>query len=373
VTGSPIGIGLTAALAQEAGRTSPLRDFVTEVAQILHALLFLPEQASSIAADIDGLHMFIFTVMTGLAAIVGLLSLYFIVRYRRRGDPGPRPRIVAPAWLELGVAGSLLALFCFWWFLSYEQYLRMNRPPPDSDAIYVTGKQWMWKFDYAGGPSSAGVLYVPLGRPVKLLITSRDVIHSFYVPEFRLKQDAVPGRYTTVWFEATRTGTFELMCAEFCGTGHSRMHAKVEVLEPREFDRWLEGQSVEAAVAQGTPLGGEGEAIVERSLAERGRQAAAEHGCLRCHTTDGQPHIGPTWLGLFGSFETLSGGDTVRVDEAYVTESMMDPEAKVVAGFAPVMPTFQGRIRPAETAAIIEFMKALRDTVGVGEEGKRGP
>jgi cytochrome c oxidase subunit 2 len=233
----------------------------------------------------------------------------------------------------------------------------------------------MWKFSYPDGPSSIGVLTVPARRPVKLLMTSRDVIHSFFVPAFRVKRDAIPGRYTEMWFEATKPGRYPVYCAEYCGLNHSSMLGEVVVLEPAEFDAWLERQKkglkgtqdsggiarVDITSQVGTPPGSE--AVVSPAtgtLVEQGRRAAAVHGCLKCHSVDGSAHIGPTWRDLYGSTVRFKTGESQVVDEGYITESMMDPLAKVVAGYEPVMPTYQGRISPADTAGIIEYIKSLR-------------
>jgi cytochrome c oxidase subunit 2 len=180
---------------------------------------------------------------------------------------------------------------------------------------------------------------------VRLLLTARDVIHSFYVPEFRLKQDALPGRYTEAWFEVKRPGHYQVLCAEFCGLDHSQMRAEVVALEPGEFEAWR-------AREKSLPTLG--------PLAELGRTVAARQGCFQCHSIDGTPHIGPTWLGLYQREEPLKSGERIRADVAYLTESMMDPGAKVVAGFNPVMPPFQGRLSAAEVAALVEFIKSLR-------------
>lgn len=330
----------------------------------LHSLLGLPEQASTIASRIDGLQYVQFGVLVGLSLVMCGLALFFVIRYRRRDDGGATPEVRAPVWLELGVAGSLFVVFAIWWVVGFRDYLRVGTPPDDAVQVYVTGKQWVWTFDYAEGPSSAGVLYVPRGRPVHLLLTSRDVIHSFFVPAFRLKRDAVPGRYTELWFEAEAAGRYPAYCAEFCGGGHSRMWADVVVLAPEAFERWLEGEAPDttgAAVGE-APIRGptEGASDRGRSMAEEGRRVAAGHGCLECHSTDGTASTGPTWLGLFGSEEVLASGDTVVVDAAYVTRSMMDPMAQVVAGYPAVMPTFQGQVEPGEVAAIVEFIRSLR-------------
>jgi cytochrome c oxidase subunit 2 len=219
--------------------------------------------------------------------------------------------------------------------------------------IYVSAKQWMWKFAYPDGPSSSEVLVVPVGRPIELIMTSRDVIHGFYVPAFRIKQDVVPGRATTAWFEATTTGTYDIMCTQYCGTRHSLMRGQVVVVSAEEFTRWSEAAKGPLALP-GAKGNGEG-------LAPRGRELALSHGCLRCHSVDGAPSIGPTWANAFGHRRALEGGGDVLVDEAYITESLMDPNAKLAAGFKPVMPSYRGVLQPSETAAILEYMRSLRE------------
>jgi cytochrome c oxidase subunit 2 len=325
------------------------------VDELVRRLLCLPERGSTFAAEIDHLHYSVIGA-TMLGAIgVALAALWFILRYGREGDvPARTRRVRARPAVELGVVGALLALFLLWFQMGFDIYARMTVPPADATVVYVVAKQWMWQFESPGGPPGNAVLYVPERRPVKLLITSRDVVHSFFVPAFRLKQDAVPGRFTEAWFEAPRPGTFDIFCAEYCGTSHSTMRGQVVVLPAAEYERWLAGRD---------PAAG--------SLAEVGRRVAAERECLRCHTVDGTPHLGPTWKDLYGRVETMRDGARVLVDEAYITESMMDPLAKVVAGYEPTMPTYRGRIDAPETAAVIEYMKTLSThasrRLGVGE------
>lgn len=322
--------------------------------ELLRRALFLPPQSSSIARGIDTLHyVVILTTLAGVtlaAAIAGV----FLLRYRRRTQVIPlTPQVVAPTWLEISVIGGLLGLFCLWWLVGFAQYREIARPPANAMPIYVTAKQWMWKFAYPEGPTSMDMLVVPVGRPVKLIMTSRDVIHSFYVAEFRIKHDVVPGRALTAWFEATEPGTFDVLCAEYCGTRHSLMRAQVVALAPEDYARWLS-----AARAPRMLPGAKGDG---QGLAERGRAVAAERGCLRCHSTDGSPFIGPTWANAFGRTRRTADGRDVVIDEAYLTESMMDPRAIVAAGFAPVMPSYQGALSPAEAAAILEYIRSLRD------------
>jgi cytochrome c oxidase subunit 2 len=242
--------------------------------------------------------------------------------------------------------------------------------------VYVTGKQWMWQFAYPDGRGDISVLTVPVNRPVKLNMISRDVIHSFSVPAFRIKQDVLPGRYMTAWFTATKPGVYEILCAEFCGVGHSNMWGNVVVLSPGDYELWERGgmplalqRARELTTAQrpvGILAGGgmlEQGVLSDESttLAELGRIVAVKHACFACHTVDGRIHIGPTWSGLYGAERRLESGAVVHADPSYLTESMMDPRAQVVAGFAPVMPSYQGLLSGAESAALVEYIKSLRD------------
>ncbi len=317
--------------------------------ELLRRILNLPAQGSSVARGIDTLHYTVILVTFAGVALCAAATLLFVVRYRRR-DEALTPRVESPRWLELGVGGALLALFCGWWVIGFAQYRDLQTPPADAMPIYVTAKQWMWEFAYPSGPTSTDVLVVPAGKPVKLIMSARDVIHGFYVPQFRIKQDVVPGHATTAWFTAVEPGTFDVLCTQYCGTRHSFMRGQIVALAPADFARWLDGASST----------GKGDG---RGLAERGHAIAAEHGCLRCHSTDGTPFIGPTWAHVYGAVRQTTDGRALPIDEAYLTESMMDPNAAIAAGFAPVMPSYQGLLAPAETAAILEYIRSLRDVV----------
>jgi len=344
--------------------------------EVLRTLLFLPPQRSTVAQEIDTLHYFVILVTMAGAALVTALGGWLIYRYRRRStQPGLNPNAhVKPGLaMELLVVVSLLGLFLLWWVLGVRQFVRLRVAPEDSMPVYVTAKQWMWKFAYPEGSRSITTLYVPVRRPVKLIMTSRDVIHSFYVPDFRIKQDVVPGRYTTVWFEVKEPGTYQILCAEYCGTGHSTMRGEVVALEPGDYESWLGGGAKAGEIAGPVyvppAVAGQGAPNEALDLVRVGQSEAAAQGCLRCHSTDGTPHIGPTWAGMYGSVVRLVGGDQVIADEAYITESMMDPKAKIHAGFEPVMPSYQGRLRPPEVAAILEFMGSLRNVPpGLGRD-----
>lgn len=311
----------------------------------LRALLGLPSGSSTFADGIDALHFVVLGVTMLGSTVVFTFAALFAVRYRRRG-PGPALTEPAKASLaaELLVAGGLLGLFLAWWIIGYVQFVAMATPPDDARVVYVTAKQWMWKFEYPEGATSNDVLVVPAGQKVKLVMTSRDVIHSFFVPEFRVKQDVVPGRYTTVWFEA-KPGTYPIWCAEYCGLRHGEMLGEVHVLPEAEHAAWLHAR---------TPAG-------PASMVERGVEVAAVRGCLACHTLDGARHVGPTWSRLYGSTVALADGRTVVADDAYITRSMMEPLADVVAGFETTMPTYQGQLSPSEVAAIVHLIHALRD------------
>lgn len=325
---------------------------------LLRRMLFLPPQSSTEAAHIDQLHYFVIIITMAGAGFVFLLGIVFLIRYRARTqryspDETTTPQGF-PRWLEVGMAVSLLGLFVLWWVIGFMQYVRIRTPPPDTMDVYVTAKQWMWKFAYPDGRHTLATLYVPSGRPIKLIMTSRDVIHSFFVPDFRLKQDVLPGRYTTLWFQARQPGRHDILCAEFCGTSHSTMRAQVVVLSPTDYARWLSGAQPGSADGAAT----------QSSLVKAGEAASAQQGCLRCHTLDGSPHIGPTWAGMYMSTVPLQDGGKAVADEAFITESMMDPRAKVHTGFAPVMPSYKGLISPADTAAIVELIKSLRGVPG---------
>jgi cytochrome c oxidase subunit 2 len=333
------------------------------VNELLRNVLFLPEQASTVALEVDQLHYFvIITTMLGATA-VGLVTLYFLIRYRERahrgGDlpPDTRPHHTSggmSAAVELPVLASLLALFLLWWVIGFRQYSRISDPPPNAIQIYVTAKQWMWSFAYPNGAGSNSVLYVPAGRPVKLVMTSRDVIHSFFVPAFRVKRDVLPGRATMLWFEAKRPGRYPLFCTEFCGAGHSTMLGEVVALSEEDYEHRLEGlEPVQIAADSRVPE--------QLSLAAMGQRVATTRGCMRCHTSDGTPHIGPTFAALYHRRIPLADQTTVFVDEAYLTSSIMDPAAQIHRGFPPVMPTYQGLLTAPEVGAIVEYIRSLRD------------
>ncbi len=315
--------------------------------QFILDLLFLPPEGSSVAAGVDALHLFVISATLLGSLGVFLVAGYFVVRYPRKHEGQLTESFRASAKSEAAIIAGILSLFLLWWVIGYRQFVAMESPPDDAMPIYVTAKQWMWKFSYPDGRSANDILTVPEGRAVKLVMTSRDVIHSFYVPGFRMKQDVLPGRYTTLWFKSTAEGDYPVLCAEYCGVSHSMMMGSVVVLSADDYAKWLRVPTRDASG--------------EVDLVSDGARVAEKRECLACHTIDGQPHIGPTWAGLYGSWVTTTDGRRVVADEAYLTRSMMEPLADVVAGYKPVMPTFFGILPQPEAAALVEYIKSLRD------------
>jgi cytochrome c oxidase subunit 2 len=307
--------------------------------ELMRHALNLPPQASTFARHIDYLHY----VVIGSAFVVCMLTflaiLYMLIHFREGKACKKHRRI--PRWLEISAAAFTLTVFLVWWVIGFLQFRDMRTPPAKSMRVYVVAKQWMWEYVYPDGITAENELHVPVGQPVELLMTSRDVIHSFYVAAFRNKQDVVPGRITTFWFTATQPGRYPILCAEYCGAGHSRMRGVVVAMEPSAYAEWAAGHH-------------------SKDLVQAGEKLAADYGCLRCHTVDGTPHLGPSWKDLYGSTIPLAGGGTVVADDAYLTESMMDPAAKLHAGYPPLMPTFLGRLSGPEAAAIVEYIRSLR-------------
>jgi cytochrome c oxidase subunit 2 len=342
----------------------------------LRRFLFLPPQASTVAAEIDGLHYFVILLTMAGATLVTLVGFYYLVRYRRQLPEPARPNVDAAvrprSFYKITALGVLALLFLTWWVIGARQYMRLRIAPAGARDVYVTAKQWMWKFAYPEGARSISTLYVPAGRPVRLIMTSRDVIHSFFVPDFRIKQDVLPGRYTTVWFEAKAPGTYEIFCTQYCGTGHSIMRGEVVALTPEDFERWLGGHPP-GGEPLARPLSEDPSSGPRRDLdlVRVGERVAAREGCLRCHTADGTLHIGPTWAGLYDALVPLQGGGEVVADVAYLTESIMDPQARIHRGYLAVMPSYLGKLGAPETAAIVEYIKSLREVPA--QPGARTP
>ena len=297
------------------------------------------------AADVDRLYWFIVAVTAFFAILVCVLVVYFAVRYRTQDPLKVGAPITGSIPLELAwsVIPFLISVVIFAW--AAQVFFDLHRPPDQTLEIYATGKRWMWKFQHLDGKAEINELHVPLGRPVKVTFTSEDVLHSLFFPSFRVKADAIPGRYSTVWFNATKTGEWHIFCAEYCGTRHSGMIGTVTVMEPAAYQAWLSG------------AGGGG------TLASRGERLFSELACNTCHLGDGSGR-GPSLFNKFGTQEQLANGSVVNVDESYVRESILTPQMKVVAGYQPVMPTFQGLLNEESVMALIEYVKSLQSSSG---------
>jgi len=288
----------------------------------------------------------------------------FSIKYRRRSDDERTPHIHGSTMLEIvwTVIPLGITMVIFFWGASL--FVTLTRPPDDALQVNVVGKQWMWKVQHLEGRREINELHVPVGRPVKVTLTSEDVIHSFYVPAFRIKQDAVPGRYTTTWFEATKVGRYHLFCAEYCGTMHSGMIGSIVVMDPAEYQSWLagtEGAAVVAAAAGG-----------QESLVAAGEKMFTERGCIACHQPQGGA-LGPSLVGVAGKPVTLQSGETVVADDNYLRESILMPQVKIVAGFQPVMPTFKGQLSEEQVMQLIAYIKSLGAAPGAAAPSAGGP
>jgi cytochrome c oxidase subunit II len=304
-----------------------------------------PERASTLAGNVDALFIFLLIVSGLMTLLIFVLIVFFAARFRYR--PGVRAEQIEGS-TPLELTWSIIPMFVFMavFFWGAVVYFKERTPPRDATEVYVVAKQWMWKLEHAEGQREINQLHVPVGRDVKMIMTSQDVIHSFFVPAFRIKQDVLPGRYTTAWFRATKPGTYHLFCAEYCGTQHSGMIGSVVVMEPAQYEAWM-------SAGPSGPLSATGEKIF------------AELGCVTCHRSDAQGR-GPNLQGLFGKPVQLEDGRVVTADENYVRESILDPGTKIANGYKPVMPTFQGLLNEEQLNALVAYVKSL-STVKPGE------
>jgi cytochrome c oxidase subunit 2 len=305
---------------------------------------WMPKASSTLAPQVDSAYGVVMSVSVVLFVLVVGAMLFFVLRYRRRGKALPTSGIAHNTKLEVAWTVIPLAIVIALFAIGYRGFLNAAIAPAESYEIQVTAQKWSWTFTYPNGTVSPNLLVIPRGRPVKLVMSSKDVVHSLFIPEFRVKQDVVPGSYTSVWFEAVEARETVLECTQYCGTGHSQMIATVSVREEADFQKWLE----EGGEEKGLPP------------AELGRRLYASYGCVACHSTDGTKGQGPSFKDLFGKMEPLSDGQTVKVDEGYLRESVTSPAAKVVKGFQPIMPTFKGQLKDAQLDALIAFIKAQK-------------
>lgn len=312
---------------------------------MLSGIQLFPTQASTLAVEVDNLYFFVLAVTSFFAVLVVVLVLYFSIKYRDETGEKVGAPITGSIPLEVGwsIIPFFIAMGIFVWATTV--FFHIVRPPDQALEIYSTGKQWMWRFQHIDGQREINQLHVPVGRPVKVTFTSEDVLHDLFIPAFRVKADAIPGRYSTIWFTATKTGEYHLFCAEYCGTNHSGMIGTVYVMEPDEYQAWLSG-------------GGTG-----GSMTARGQDLFQQLACSTCHLSDGSGR-GPSLVGVFGSQVKLTTGQTVVADETYVRESILTPQAKIVNGYGPLMPTFQGLVNEDALASLIEYVKSQSTNKG---------
>jgi cytochrome c oxidase subunit 2 len=306
---------------------------------MLSSIPIFPAQASTFAADVDKLYFLILAVTSFFAIAVVIFVAIFAIKYQDHSGTQVGAPIHGSIPLEL--AWSFIPFVISLGIFAYATivYFEIVRPPAETLQIYSTGKRWMWRFQHINGRAEINELHVPKGRPVKITFTSEDVLHDIYIPAFRVKADAIPGRYSEIWFEPSQTGDFHLFCAEYCGTKHSGMIGRVVVMEPRDYQAWLSG-------SDGQPL------------AARGQQLFQQLACVTCHLNDGNGR-GPSLAGVYGSKVELANGTGVTADEGYIRESILTPQMKLVSGFQPVMPTFQGLVNEEGVMSLIEYIKSL--------------
>ncbi len=300
-----------------------------------------PDQASTIASGVDGVYFLLTGLSVFFSLLVFSLILFFAIKYRRGSKANRTGLVFESKKLEAVMLLVPFVLGMTVFVVQAQAYFNLYHPPIDALDIYVVGKQWMWKAQHPEGQAEINELHVPVNRAVRLIMTSQDVIHSFYIPAFRVKQDVLPGRYTSIWFQATKPGTYHLFCAEYCGTDHSVMGGSVIVMPEAEYQEWLSGG------ASGV------------SLAEAGQALFEQYGCATCHQADNQGR-GPSLAGVFGQTVQLENGQTVTADEEYLRESIVNPHAKIVAGYTVIMPTFQGQISDEGIQQIIAYVKSLQ-------------
>jgi cytochrome c oxidase subunit 2 len=299
-----------------------------------------PVEASTIAPYADALYFFLLLITIVGLTLVSILVFGFAIRYRKERNP-VATQIEGSTLLEATWTIIPLALFliCFVWGALL--YFRIYTPPPNSMNIYVVGKQWMWKAEHPGGQHEINALHVPTGQPIQLTMISQDVFHSFSIPDFRVKREVIPGRYSTVWFEATTPGTYHIFCTQYCGTKHAGMIGEVTVMTPEDYKKWTEGSTS------------------GMSLAQNGERLFASMGCNACHSGNAAAR-GPSLAGVYGSKLTLTSGQQVLVNDAYLRDAILNPSQHLTAGYAPIMPTYQGQISEEGLIDLVEYLKSLK-------------
>ena len=333
----------------------------------------LPVAATDAAMSWDSLYWFL--VYLSLFFFVGIIiaMAIFAVKYRKSVHQKPK-YIHGHTGLEVvwTVIPTILVLGVFWW--GWVVYKEMMHAPADAMEIHVIGKQWLWQFAYKNGTTSINDLYVPVNKPVKLIMSSEDVLHDFFIPNFRVKSDVVPGMYTSVWFEAKIPGIHQVYCTMYCGTSHSGMLARLIVLTPEQWKDWLSGKKIDIESIPADPtfpgfranMLGEGLPVAAGSqtsglsLAEKGKALTQSKGCVACHSNDGTRLVGPSYKGIYNTDVKLADGKTVKVDDNYIRRSIENPQAEIVEGYPPSMPVYKGLVNEEEIVAITEYIKSLK-------------
>jgi cytochrome c oxidase subunit 2 len=299
-----------------------------------------PPQASVQAGQVDAIYFFMVAVTAFFSLLIATLIVIFAIKFRRRHPQEVGAAIHGSLALELlwTIIPLGIVLVMFAW--GAKVFFDLYRVPAGAMEVFVVGKQWMWKVQHMTGQREINELHVPVGRPVKLIMGSEDVLHSYYIPAFRVKADVIPGRYNTLWFQASRPGTYHLFCAEYCGTKHSGMIGSIVAMDPADYQTWLEGGRT------------------EDSPVAAGEKLFSDLACISCHVPGSQGR-GPVLANLFGHEVELQGGAKVVADEAYIRESIVNPQAKIVNGFQPIMPTFQGLVTEEQLLQLIAYVKSL--------------
>ena len=299
-----------------------------------------PPAASSIAQGVDQLFFFLTALTLFFTVVIFASIFYFMVRYRRksRDERTEETRENLPLELTWTLIPTALCAIIFIW--SASMYFRNSRPPAASIEIFVVGKQWMWHLQHPEGPREINELHIPVDTPIKLTLTSEDVIHDFYIPAFRVKKDALPGRYTSLWFQATQTGTYHFYCAQYCGAEHSNMIGWVYVMTPTDYAAWLSGGAR------------------NETMAQAGERLFTQYGCVTCHLADGTGRA-PSLVGLYGKNEKLRSGETRLVDEALIRQAIVNPNSMLLPNYPPIMPTFKGQITEEQVLQLIAYVKSL--------------
>jgi cytochrome c oxidase subunit II len=300
---------------------------------------FFPQQASEQAATVDALYFFLVAVTGAFAVLIAILVVVFATKFHRRHDDEVGEVIHGSLALELLWTFIPLGITMVMFVWGAQVFFHMTRAPKNAMDIYIVGKQWMWKAQHMDGAHEINELHVPIGRPVRLIMGSEDVIHSFFIPDFRVKADVVPGRYNHMWFTATKPGKYHIFCTQYCGTKHSNMIGWVTAMTPADYQAWLGG------------------GLAGGSMADSGAKLFTDLACVTCHLDDGKGR-GPSLKGVYGKQVLLASGQAVAMDDAYMRESILNPQAKIVAGFQPAMPTFQGLVTEEQLLQLIAYVKS---------------